>query len=121
MKAIKINLSPIGKPRMTRSDAWKKRECVLRYWDFKDKLNKQAGDFVLADSYSVLFCVPFPKSYPKKKMKSLFLKPHQEKPDLDNMVKAINDSFHKEDKHIYKTKSKKIWAYKPSIILINHF
>ncbi len=105
---------------MTRADAWKKRKCVLEYWAFKDEINKQGEGFTLGTAYSALFCIPFPKSYSKKKCRELFLKPHQEKPDLDNILKAVNDSFSKEDKDIYKIKAKKIWAYKPSIVLINH-
>jgi Holliday junction resolvase RusA-like endonuclease len=127
---IRLNIAPIAKPRMTRSDKWRKknhknpkyeiRACVETYYAFKDKIKKESKGFNLGDSYSILFCVPYPKSYSKKKKRELFLKPHKQRPDLDNFLKAINDSFCKEDSHIYKIKAKKIWSYKPYIIIINN-
>ncbi|MEA2036328.1 MAG: RusA family crossover junction endodeoxyribonuclease, partial [Nanoarchaeota archaeon] len=71
-------------------------------------------------SFSILFGIPFPKSYSKKKRKELFLKPHNQKPDLDNMIKAVADILMKEDKEIYKIKAKKIWSNKPIIIILNN-
>lgn len=36
---IKVyNITPIPKPRMTRSDKWKKRPAVVRYFEYKDKI-----------------------------------------------------------------------------------
>ena len=39
---ISINIQPVAKPRMTRSDRWKKRPVVLKYWQFKDALKEKA-------------------------------------------------------------------------------
>lgn len=113
----RFNIAPIGKPRMTQSDKWKKRACTRNYWAFKDYLNKDG--FQLSNRFSILFCVPFPKSYSKKKCRQLFLKPHQEKPDLDNMLKAVADSLKKEDKDIHEIRARKVWSYKPAIFIIN--
>jgi len=106
---------------MTRGDKWKKRLCVLNYWKFKDQILYQSKEFQLANSFTVLFCIQFPKSYSKKKKKELFLKPHQEKPDIDNIEKAITDSYLKEDKEIYKVYKKKVWHYEGQIVIINHY
>lgn len=35
-----IIITPMGKPRMNKADAWKKRPCVLRYWEYSDNLKK---------------------------------------------------------------------------------
>lgn len=118
-KFVRINIIPIGKPRMTRADRWKKRLCVLEYWRFKDEINLKRKGFELGNRFSVLFCVPFPKSYSKEKCQMLFLKPHDQKPDVDNMVKAVMDSLHKKDKEVSFVKARKIWGYKPAIFLIN--
>jgi len=122
MNKIKLNIKPIAKPRMTQSDKWAKRDVVKRYFAFKDELIKQADakGFELQQSYSILFCLPFPKSYSKKKCESLLLQAHKLKPDLDNLLKAINDSFLQDDSAIYCIRAKKIWAYEGSITIINH-
>ena len=58
-----------GKPRMTRADTWKQRPCVLRYWEFKDRINKQAEEqnFILGDSVKIMAYIPMPKSWSKKR------------------------------------------------------
>jgi len=45
-----FNVTPIGKPRMTQSDRWKKRDCVVRYFNFKDEIRRQMGDFVFPNA-----------------------------------------------------------------------
>ena len=40
--SMSINIQPVAKPRMTRSDRWKKRPVVLKYWQFKDALKEKA-------------------------------------------------------------------------------
>lgn len=122
IKFKRFNIEPIGKPRMTQRDKWKGRACVLRYNAFKDYLRLNKGDFILSDKYSVLCCIPFPKSYSKKKCKELFLKPHQEKPDKDNIEKALMDSPLRidDDKKIFDSRVKKVWSYKPAIFIINN-
>lgn len=119
MNFIRLKVEPIGKPRMTRGDAWKKRKCVLEYWAFKDHVNYTKRGFQLGDRFTALFCVPFPKTYSKKKCKELFLKAHQEKPDLDNMLKAVLDALKPEDKRASDIRARKVWSYKPAIFLIN--
>ncbi len=104
---------------MTRADRWKKRKCVLEYWRFKDEVNYLRKGFELGDKISILFCMPFPKSYSKKKREKLFLKPHQVKPDADNLEKAIFDAIKKKDQTIHDVKKRKVWSYKPAIFLIN--
>jgi len=120
IKVKRFHIEPMGKPRMTQRDVWKKRPAVLRYRAFKDYLNDNSKGFKLPDKFTILFCVPFPKSYSKKKCKELFLKPHQEKPDVDNMLKAIMDAGigRNDDKNVYCVKMKKVWSYKPSIFII---
>jgi len=119
---IRLNIEPIGKPRMTQRDKWKKRPVVLKYHAFKDFIRLNKGSFELADKYSMVVFIPFPKSYSKKKCKALFLKAHQEKPDKDNIEKAIMDSplRTRDDKEIYDSRVRKVWSYKPAIVIINH-
>lgn len=104
---------------MTRADRWKKRKCVLEYWAFKDHVNYLKKGFELGNKISIVFCIPFPKSYSKKKCEKLFLKPHELKPDIDNLEKALTDAIKKKDQTIHNVRKWKVWSYKPAIFLIN--
>ena len=107
-------INPLPKPRMTRADRWKKRPCVLKYWDYKvDLQNKlKTCDIEIIDVIKVVFCVPMPKSWSKKKMAEMDGKPHQQRPDVDNLMKGLMDSLFQEDSHVHTIHAKKIWGYK---------
>ena len=102
-------ITPCPAPRMTRSDKWKKRPCVLRYFAFRDdvKLNK-----VTVEPYGshVTFYLPMPKSWSKKKKSQKLNTLHQQKPDSDNLLKALLDSIFKDDAHIADIRVTKIWS-----------
>jgi Holliday junction resolvase RusA-like endonuclease len=108
---ITLNIAPVAKPRMTRRDKWKNppRPVVTKYRAFKDEIALKKNGFYLPDSFSVLFMVPMPKSWSKKK-KALFMgQPHKQVPDLDNMIKGLGDAFKVDDSGIYHIHAKKIW------------
>ena len=114
---LEVKINPVPKPRMTKSDRWKKRPCVVRYWDFKDKLKEACKDIDIGDTLSVSFHIPTPKSWSKKKAAEMHLKPHKSKPDLDNLVKALQDALLDEDSHIWKYKNvEKVWDNEGKII-----
>lgn len=103
------NIEPFAKPRMTRSDKWRKRACVLEYYAFKDKLRVLGADVRIGDHIS--FHISMPATWSKKKKTSMAGQPHQSKPDLDNLIKSVFDSILDEDKHIWKISAEKRWAY----------
>lgn len=110
------DIVPCPAPRMTRSDAWKKRPCVLRYWAFRDacKGNNLAYD----NGQDITFVLPLKKSYSKKKKLLLDGQPHTIKPDADNLMKAVLDAIYKDDSHIWHIGSiKKIWGHEGKIII----
>jgi Holliday junction resolvase RusA-like endonuclease len=111
MKTIQI--TPVGYVRRTRADAWKKRPPVLRYYAYLDELRLKLAGFELGNSFTIEFGMPFPKSYTVKKRVSLAGEPHQVKPDLDNLVKAVCDGLRGDgednDSRIYQTSAKKVW------------
>jgi len=97
-------LDPVAKPRMTKRDAWAKRPCVQRYWAFKDEIVRQAEEqgFTFPESHATIaFTIPMPKSWSKKKREQMNGQPHQQKPDLDNYVKAVFDSLLDEDCRVW--------------------
>jgi Holliday junction resolvase RusA-like endonuclease len=107
---VRFALAPLGKPRMTRADAWRKRPRVLAYWQYADELRSQAGDFKPENVLIIEFGVPMPASWSKKKREAKLGAPHDQKPDLDNLVKAFCDILVKEDKEIYLTLARKVWS-----------
>lgn len=122
MKEIKIKIDPVPKPRMTKSDRWKGRKVVLQYWDFKDNLKRECSEkkFELGDAYQVVFSVPMPKGWSKKKKERVKGSFHKARPDVDNLIKALNDSLKEEnDSSIYHVDAKKIWDYEGSIYIVN--
>ena len=111
-KTYTILIDPIGKPRMTRQDAWAKRPRVMRYFTFKDllvKLTKQQG-LVLGNTIKVRLTIAMPKSWSKKKKDAMRGRYHQQRPDIDNILKAIMDSLLPEDSHIHTIVATKIWG-----------
>lgn len=109
------NITPVPAPRMTRSDKWKKRPVVLKHFAFRDecklkKITVKSGD-------SIIFVLPMPKSWSKKKKAEYDSKPHEQKPDLDNLCKSLLDAIYEDDSHIHTLNLKKIWGYDGKIII----
>jgi Holliday junction resolvase RusA-like endonuclease len=77
---------------MTKSDRWKQRPSVMRYWAFKDDLHKVIQGN-LEPRFSVVFRVAMPKSWTEKVKVQFDGKPHQVKPDVDNYLKAFMDAL----------------------------
>lgn len=113
--------SIMGKVRMTRQDAWKKRPCVMKYWEFKDRIVEQAKEqnFVLGNEISLQFMIEMPKSWSKKKQELMLGKPHQNKPDIDNMVKSVMDCLLKDDSKVYSVFAEKYWRVNSCIYIEN--
>lgn len=110
---IEYLIDPIAKPRMTRSDKWNKRDCVMRYRAFCDHV--KALGIEIPDQVRIIFNIPMPPSWPKYKKAEYNGKPHQQKPDIDNLQKAIFDAVFKDDSHISRVDATKKWALQGSI------
>lgn len=111
-------IDPVPKPRMTRSDKWKKRDCTDRYWAFKDELLLQAQGFKMPEcNYHLKFFLRMPEGWSEKKKKEFDGKPHQQKPDKDNLEKAFLDSLCVEDKNIWDGRVSKFWSRKGYILI----
>ena len=108
----KFYIDPLPKPRMTRADRWKKRPCVIRYWEYKTELQAKLDicGIEIDDVIKVEFGVPMPKSWSKKKNKEMDQKPNQQIPDVDNLMKGLMDALFQEDSHIHTIHAKKVWS-----------
>ena len=123
METYHFDVNPVAKPRMTQRDKWKKRSVVEKYHAYKDKMNLEAQkmDMPILPGVlnSLIFNVEMPQSWSKKKKEALNGRPHQQTPDLDNLLKAFQDALCHEDSHIYLIRAGlgKYWAHHGSIIL----
>lgn len=113
-----IPIAPVAKPRMTRQDIWKSRPCVIAYWQFKDNLKLYLD--CLPPIVDVVFGIPIPKSWSDKRKKTMLGKPHQQRPDLDNLIKSFFDAIEDEDSHIHSISASKVWDYSGFINLKNN-
>jgi len=113
---MRIELAPFLKPRMTQSDKWKKRPVVVKYWNWKSSFQEYGINFD-SGQVDVIFFVPMPKSWTKKKCLEMDGKPHQSRPDIDNYLKALFDAVCSEDSHIHTVTAKKVWSTKGMIEL----
>ena len=120
---ITIPMAPMGKPRMTQSDKWKRRDVVQEYWSFKDALIFHFGaagyDLAEMDIYEIHLSVGVPmyKSWPKVKIQKRLGQPCRGKPDFDNIEKAVADAIclnnkgKGDDSGVWKSSLEKVWTY----------
>jgi Holliday junction resolvase RusA-like endonuclease len=107
---------------MTKRDRWKHRPVVDHYYALKDELRLQANKLglqSLPDSIeSIIFVLPMPDSWSEKKKVTHDKTPHKQTPDLDNLLKTLQDCLCNEDKHIYHIGSlDKYWGRGGKIII----
>ena len=123
-----LNVPPCSKPRMTQRDRWAKRQCVLDFFAFRDRIKQEIKDKDALlidegpfnwDELEVIFLVPMPKSWSKKKKALMAGKPMQQRPDLDNYLKGLFDATHEEDATIWKVTASKFWTSEAGKIIIN--
>lgn len=104
-----IKIDPVAKPRMTRRDKWAKRPAVLKYRDFCDLLRLHRVR-VPEKGATIRFYLPMPKSWGEKKKALLDGYPHQAKPDLDNLIKAVLDAIYEDDSIVWQLAAEKYWG-----------
>lgn len=100
---------PVPKPRMTQRDKWQKRPAVMRYRAFCDDLRARKCTFPESESH-VIFHMPMPKSWSKKKRAEMLGQPHRQKPDRDNLEKALMDAVYENDESVWDMRTTKIWS-----------
>ena len=125
-----FDVIPVSAPRMTQSDRWKtdpnhpdinrrQRPAVTRYFKYKNELKQAAKEmnYEMKPVLDILFIMPMPNSWSKKKKEKMNGLPMKVKPDTDNLIKAVKDTFCQNDSHIWKEISEKRWGYKGSVII----
>lgn len=119
-----LHIDPCAKPRMTQRDKFNPSEAAIKYFNWKDDLEREAHRLGMpidlpGQIKSLIFMVPIPKSWSVKKKNAMYSRPHQQRPDLDNYLKAFQDALCKEDSHIYSIQGElgKYWNTEGRIIL----
>lgn len=104
-----IEIEPVPKPRMTQRDKWAKRPAVLRYRAFCDQV-RAAGLALPEAGAHIVFHLAMPASWSKKRRAQMLGQPHQQKPDVDNLAKALLDACLAEDQGVWDMRVTKRWA-----------
>jgi len=115
-----IDVEPVGKPRMSQRDKWSKRPATTKYWNYKDQLvTAMAKEDFNPVKMSVQFFVSMPKSWSNKKKTEKGGRYHDQKPDLDNLCKAVMDCLMQDDSKVAIIHAAKFWddGNGPRIIL----
>ena len=114
-----LPLPPVGKPRMTQRDKWAPSAAAKRYLAFRDNVltfYAVAGKpRIPAGGLWFVFHLAMPPSWSKKDREAMCGTPHQQKPDVDNLVKAMLDALFEEDRLVWDVRATKIWALAPCI------
>lgn len=96
---------------MTQRDVWAKRPVVLRYRAFCDELRRHVGDVPeKVCAVAITAKLPMPDSWSAKKQAAYDGTLMQQKPDCDNIAKAILDALFENDAVIGQLSITKIWC-----------
>lgn len=97
-------LRPAGLKRLLRLERYNEYKIAV------SALAKSKRYTTREQGEHITFYIPVSASWSKKKKAELHLQIHQEKPDIDNLLKAFFDSLMFEDKHIGDVRITKRWV-----------
>jgi len=123
--AVVVDLEPMAasRPRFSKYGTYNNSKYTNYKSAFLLKAKQQNKKFLTgALRLDVLFVMPIPKSWSKKKRLASVGQPHICKPDADNLVKAMLDALegtiYKNDSQVYSINAKKIYGNNPRTIYI---
>lgn len=86
------------------------RPAVIRYRNFADILRLKVGRPLATDGMFIEFGIPMPASWSEKRKERAEGTPHQQRPDLSNLLKAVEDALNEKDEWIWQFRGlRKIW------------
>ncbi len=131
IKSTVINLIPVSAPRprvVTKVINGKRVSRAYnnqKYTNYKSaflQLSKMQNKKFLTGALEleIIFVMPIPKSWSKKKREAIVGQPHICKPDTDNLLKSVLDALegtiYKNDSQIYSINAKKVYGTNPRTI-----
>jgi Holliday junction resolvase RusA-like endonuclease len=98
-------IAPMAKPRprVTRNVTY----MPGKYMKWKADIAKLRIE--LPDAFSVRFFFAMPKSWSKSAKTAYRYEPHQQRPDLDNVLGGLMDACLKNDSSVYEVQASKWW------------
>lgn len=102
-----INVVPVAKPRMTKQGKFK--PAAMRYYAYANHLRASRMK-VPECCYHLIFVLPMPKSWSKKKRAAMRGTRHQQVPDKDNLEKACLDALYGDDSCVWDGRVSKLWG-----------
>lgn len=109
-------IRPTPAPRQVRRDAWAPSPAVARYRAFRDEC-KWRQIWAPSPGDLVVFMLPMPKSWSRKRTREADGQPHERVPDADNLLKALLDAVYGDDAHIWTITPAKVWSSTPGIYI----
>lgn len=112
MNITRYPITPVPAPRQTRRSRFNPKHAgaIGGYRAFRDEVRWQKVR--VPDSCYLRFEIPVPKCGAKR-----IGQPHTQKPDLDNLIKALLDSVFQDDAHVHRIYAEKVWAEKGAIVV----
>lgn len=117
---IEFPITPIPKPRLTRQGRFSK--VAKRYYAYCRDLQTcvTAMQVTPGETLSLRFILPMPKSWSQRKRREMDGQPHQQTPDLDNLLKAWKDALYVNDAHVWAYREvEKRWGHTGKIQVLN--
>ncbi len=108
-----VDLPALGKPRMTQSDKWKKRKCVMDYRHWCDQLREACPSPPPAEmigTVEVQAYFKMPDSWSAKKKTRMDGEYMRSKPDGDNVLKGVCDALWGDDHRLGDQIVRRRWA-----------
>jgi Holliday junction resolvase RusA-like endonuclease len=88
----------------------------MRYRAFADECRAK-GLSIEQSGQKITFFIPMPKSWSQKKRAEMNMQPHQQVPDVDNLLKAALDAVHKQDCSVWSVWPEKRWSHYGAIVV----
>ena len=108
---------PVPAPRQSNADRWRRgsnvRPCVARYHAFRDECRLR-GVWQPVPGDLVVFLMPIAVSRAHEGLDGL---PHEQTPDLANLVKALLDALYVSDSSVWTLTAAKTWSTTPGIYI----
>lgn len=107
-----LDVVPMGAVRQTQRSQIEPSLSLQRYWAFRDELRTKAAlaGYEPGEVIDIVFYLPMPASWSRRKRRQMDGTPHRQKPDTDNLLKAFADALLVDDCHIWDMRGRKFWA-----------
>lgn len=112
MKSYQITPVPASRARVTKNGTYTPK----RYANFKSDCRK-IGMLVPSFMPILIFQIAMPRSWSQNKKAKMRHRIHQQKPDIDNLIKAVLDACLVDDALVGATLSISVWSAESAITI----